>query len=162
MIDFLDKTSALVARLLTGLAGLFLVSMMALACANMVLRTVWVPVQGTYELMGFMGAVVAAFSLAFAQRMKAHIAVGILLARFPATVRRLADAATSAVSCGFFILAGMETCKWAAFLVKTGEISETLGIIYHPFVFAASAGCLALAFVLAVDTLKTLTAEKVA
>ncbi len=43
----------------------------------------------------------------------------------------------------------------------TGEVSETLMIIYHPFVFATSAGCLALAFVLLVDTLKTLTAEKV-
>lgn len=162
MIDFLDKISGVIAKILTGLAGLFLVGMMALACANMVLRAVWVPVQGTYELMGFMGAVVAAFSLAFAQRMKAHIAVGILLARFPAIVRRLTDAATSAISCGFFILAGLETYKWAAFLVQTGEVSETLEIIYHPFVFAASAGCLALAFVLAVDTLKTLTAEKVA
>ena len=162
MIHLLDKISGVIAKVLTGLAGLFLVAMMALACANMVLRAVWVPVQGTYELMGFFGAVVAAFSLALAQRMKAHIAVGMLLARFPAPVRRAADALTNAASCAFFLLAGVETWKWAAFLVQTGEISETLQIIYHPFVFAASAGCLALAFVLAVDTLKSLTAEKVA
>ena len=163
MIDFLDKASGVIAKILTGLAGLFLVSMMLLACANMVLRAVWgMPIQGTFELMGFLGAVVAAFSLAFAQRMKAHIAVGILLARFPSPIRRLADAATNAVSCVFFALAGLETAKWAAFLVDTGEVSETLRIIYHPFVFAASIGCLALAFVLAVDTLKSLTADKVA
>ncbi|MCJ2164359.1 MULTISPECIES: TRAP transporter small permease subunit [unclassified Pseudodesulfovibrio] len=162
MIDFLDKASGTIAKALTGLAGLFLVSMMLLACANMVLRAVWAPVQGTFELMGFLGAVVAAFSLAFAQRSKAHIAVGILLARFPAPVRRLTDAATSGVSCGFFVLAGLETGKWAAFLVQTNEVSETLQVVYHPFVFAAAAGCLALAFVLAVDTLKILTAEKVA
>jgi len=161
MIALLDKLSEQVANALTVLAGIFLVAMMALACANMVLRAVWVPVQGTFELMGFMGAVVAAFSLAFAQRKKAHIAVGILLARFPAIIRRLADAATSLASCGFFLLCGMETYKWAAFLVETGELSETLQIIYHPFVFAAAAGCFALAFVLFVDTLKTLTAEKV-
>lgn len=161
MIALLDKLSEQVANALTVLAGIFLVAMMALACANMVLRAVWVPVQGTFELMGFMGAVVAAFSLAFAQRKKAHIAVGILLARFPAAIRRLADAATSLASCGFFLLCGMETYKWAAFLVETGELSETLQIIYHPFVFAAAAGCFALAFVLLVDTLKTLTAEKV-
>jgi TRAP-type C4-dicarboxylate transport system permease small subunit len=136
--------------------------MMLLACANMVLRAVWVPVQGTFEMMGFLGAVVAAFSLAFAQRRKAHIAVGILLARFPARFRRLADAATNALSCGFFLLAGIETWKWAIFLVRTGEVSETLQIVFHPFVFASAAGCLALAFVLAVDTLKALTRDKVA
>ena len=162
MINLLDKISGAIAKVLTGLAGLFLVSMMALACANMVLRAVWVPVQGTYELMGFLGAVVASFSLAFAQRNKAHIAVGILLARFPAPIRRTADVLTNAVSCGFFLLAGLETGKWAAFLVQTNEVSETLQVIYHPFVFAAAAGCFALSFVLAVDTLKTLTAEKVA
>jgi len=161
MIDALDKLSGLIAKMLTTLAGGFLIAMMLLACTNMVLRAIWVPVQGTFELMGFMGAVVAAFSLAFAQRQKAHIAVGILLKRFPAIIRRLTDASTSLVSCIFFILAGLETGKWAAFLVQTGEISETLQIIYHPFVFATSAGCFALAFVLFVDTLKTLTSEKV-
>ncbi|QJB56630.1 TRAP transporter small permease [Pseudodesulfovibrio sp. zrk46] len=161
MIDALDKLSELVAKVLTALAGLFLVAMMVLACANVVLRAVWAPIQGTFELMGFMGAVVAAFSLAFAQRRKSHIAVGILLGRFPAIIRRLADAGTSLLSCGFFALCGMETYKWAAFLVQTGELSETLQIVYHPFVFAAAAGCFALSFVLLVDTLKTMTAEKV-
>ena len=162
-MDFLDKASALLTKALTGLAGLFLVAMMALACANMVMRGIFNdPVPGTFEMMGFLGAVVAAFSLAFAQRMKAHIAVGILLSRFPAWFRRLADASTNAVSCVFFALAGIETGKWAAFLVDTGEVSETLQIVYHPFVFAASFGCLALAFILAVDTLKVLTTEKVA
>ncbi len=161
MIDTLDSFSERVARLLTGLAGIFLVAMMGLACANMVLRAVWVPVQGTFELMGFMAAVVAAFSLATAQRKKSHIAVGLLLKHFPAPVRRLADGATSALSCGFFFLAGLETGKWAAFLIQTGEISETLQIVYHPFVFAASAGCFALAFVLLIDTLKTMTSKKV-
>ena len=161
MIDTLDRFSNAITRLLTVLAGFFLVAMMFLACANMVLRAVWKPVTGTFELMGFMGAVVAAFSLAFAQRQKSHIAVGILLKHFPKPVRRLADAATSAVSSVFFLLAGIETWKWAAFLVQTGELSETLHIIFHPFVFAASAGCLALSFVLIIDTLKTLRSDKV-
>ena len=161
MIDTLDKLSDYASRALTFLAGLFLVAMMVLACANMVARAIWVPIQGTFELMGFMGAVVAAFSLAFAQRQKSHIAVGILLKHFPKTVRRIVDAATTLTSCGFFILCGLETYKWASFLVMTGELSETLQIVYHPFVFAASAGCFTLAFVLAVDTLKTLTSEKV-
>jgi len=161
MINALDRLSEWIATALSLLAGLFLVGMMCLACTNMVLRAVWVPVNGTFELMGFMGAVVAAFSLAFAQRRKAHIAVGLLLSRFPEPVRRMADAATSLASCAFFILAGVETWKWARFLVDTGELSESLQIVYHPFVFATSAGCFALAFVLVVDTLKTLTADKV-
>jgi TRAP-type C4-dicarboxylate transport system permease small subunit len=161
MIHILDRLSAFLARVLTALAGVFLVAMVALACANMVLRAVWVPIQGTFELMGFMGAVVAAFSLAFAQRQRSHVAVGILLARFPRAVRRAAEAGTSLISCVFFGIAGVETWKWASFLVDTGEVSETLTIIFHPFVYASAFGCMALTFVLAVDTLKTLTSETV-
>jgi TRAP-type C4-dicarboxylate transport system permease small subunit len=161
MIHILDRLSAFLARVLTALAGVFLVGMVALACANMILRAVWVPIQGTFELMGFMGAVVAAFSLAFAQRQRSHVAVGVLLARFPRAVRRAAEAGTSLVSCVFFGIAGVETWKWASFLVDTGEVSETLTIIFHPFVYASAFGCLALTFVLAVDTLKTLTSETV-
>jgi TRAP-type C4-dicarboxylate transport system permease small subunit len=105
--------------------------------------------------------VVAAFSLAFAQRQRSHVAVGILLARFPRAVRRAAEAGTSLISCVFFGIAGVETWKWASFLVDTGEVSETLTIIFHPFVYASAFGCMALTFVLAVDTLKTLTSETV-
>ncbi|MFH1913715.1 MAG: TRAP transporter small permease [Pseudomonadota bacterium] len=161
MIDILDRLSALLAKCLTTLAGIFLVAMVALACANMISRAVWVPIQGTFELMGFLGAVVAAFSLAFAQRQRSHVAVGILLARFPRPVRRAAEVGTSLASCAFFALAGIETWKWATFLVDTGEVSETLTIIFHPFVYASAFGCLALTFVLAVDALKTLASETV-
>ncbi|CCH49895.1 TRAP transporter small permease [Pseudodesulfovibrio piezophilus] len=161
MIDRLDRLSECLAKALTFLAGVFLVCMMLLACANMVFRAMWAPIQGTFELMGFMGAVVAAFSLAFSQRQKSHIAVGLLLNRFPQAVQRMTDALTSLISCLFFIFCGLETTKWAAFLVQTGELSETLQIIYHPFVFATATGCFALSFVLCVDTLKILTARKV-
>ena len=154
MLDAMERMSERLARWLAVLAGVTLVSMMVLACANMVLRAVWVPVQGTFELMGYLGAVVAALSLAEAQRQKAHIAVGLLLKHFPRVVRRIADGLMSLVSCVFFLLVGIETGKWAVFLVRTGEVSETLQIIYYPFLFATAFGCLALTFVLFTDTLR--------
>ena len=117
--------------------------------------------QGTFELMGFMGAVVAALSLAFAQRQRAHVCVGILLGKFPISIQRIANALTNAISCLLFIFCGLETVKWGFFLVQTGELSETLHMIYYPFVFAAALGCFALSFVLLVDILKILTADQV-
>lgn len=159
MINTLDAFSQRMSRWLAALAGLFLVAMMLLACANMVLRAFKMPVQGTFELMGFLGAVATAFSLAYAQTNKAHISVGLLMKHFPRKVRAAMDAGMSLISCAFFVLAGAETGKWAAFLVNTGELSETLRIIYHPFVFATALGCLAMAFVLFVDFLKTITGK---
>jgi len=157
MIDRLDHISRMLAKGLAALAGFFLTAMMLLACANMVSRTLWLPIPGTYELMGFFGAVVTGFALAFAQLNKSHISVGLLMKRLPKTVRRTLDALTSLASCVFFALIGLETGQWAGYLVRTGELSETLRIAYHPFVFATALGCLAMAFVLLVDVLKTIS-----
>ncbi len=40
-------------RLFILIGGTFLVVMVLLTCANILLRLVWLPVQGTVELMGF-------------------------------------------------------------------------------------------------------------
>jgi TRAP-type C4-dicarboxylate transport system permease small subunit len=121
MIDTLDRISRALTKALTLLAGLMLVAMMLLACANMVSRAVWLPIQGTFELMGFLGAVTTAFALAFAQLNKSHISVGILMKHLPRPVRRLLDALTSLISCAFFALIGSETAQWAGYLVNTGS-----------------------------------------
>ncbi len=157
IMDTLDRLSEKLSIWLARLAGLFLVGMMGLACANMTLRAFDMPLKGTFELMGFLGAVGTGLSLAYAQRSKAHISVGLLMKHYPKSVRRVLAALTEAASCGFFLLAGLETADWAGFLVTTGELSETLRIAYHPFVFAAAAGCIAMAFVLMTDFLNTVT-----
>lgn len=157
MIHFLDRICDRLSLGLAWLAGIFLVCMMALACANMTLRAFSAPVKGTFEMMGFLGAVSTGLALAYAQRSKSHIAVGLFMKHYPRVVRRILDTLTYLVSCVFFLLAGLETGKWAGFLVKTGELSETLRIVYYPFVYAAAAGCLAMAFILFIDFCKALT-----
>lgn len=155
-MNILDTLCDWITKALAALSGLFLVLMMLLACANMTTRFFSLPIEGTFELMGFFGAVVAAFSLGFAQRSRSHIAVGLLVKHYPKPVRRLLDAISFLLSAGFFGLCGWETWKWALFLVDTGELSENLRIVYHPFVFAAAVGCGAMALVLLNDAAKSL------
>ncbi|MGE4293842.1 MAG: TRAP transporter small permease [Desulfovibrio sp.] len=152
----LDAVAAIVANALAVLAGIFLVAAMVLACANMILRAVAVPIQGTVELVGFFGAVLTAFSLGFAQRKRGHIFVGLLTDKMPARMQRALDALQYLISSVFFALAAEETTNWGLDLIRTGELSQTLRLPYHPFVFAAAFGCLAMAFVLFVDFLNTL------
>ncbi len=154
IIDRLDSLNSLACRLLKITAGAFMLGMMLLACANMLLRAVGEPIVGVFELMGFFGAVVTALSLGYSQLRRSHIAVGLLTRRFPESMRRFLDAVVNLAACGFFLLAGLETGKWAGFLVETGELSETLQIVYHPFVYAAAAGCLIMALILFTDFLK--------
>jgi len=56
----------------------------------------------------------------------------------------------------FFSIAGWQIARWATVLRKTGEVTETLRIIFYPFMYAVSLGCILLALVLLVDLLKVL------
>lgn len=154
LFERLDSLNAMACNLLKVVAGVFMLGMMLLACANMLLRAAGNPIVGVFELMGFFGAVVTALSLGYSQLRRSHIAVGLLVKRFPVAMRRFLDAVVNLAASGFFLLAGLETGKWAGFLVETGELSETLQIIYHPFVFAAALGCLVMALILFTDFLK--------
>lgn len=160
MINILEKTAVWICRILAGVAGVALTLMIVLACANMVSRAVYVPVKGTFELMGFLGAIVAAFSLGFSQLNRSHIAVGLLFNRFPKPMQILLEVFSGAASCAFFAFCAIETSKWGMFLFELGEVSETLGIQFYPFVFAVAFGCGAMAFVLLLDIFRTLTGKE--
>jgi hypothetical protein len=54
----------------------------------------------------------------------------------------------------FFILAGWQIAKLANTLRTSGEVTETLRIIYYPFTYGVAIGCFLLSLVLAVELAK--------
>jgi len=156
----LTKITEKLNRILTFLAGLILIVMVLLTCANIVFRMVWVPVSGTYELMGFSGAVLTAFALAYTQIKKGHIAVDVLVNIFQPKTRWFLAAINNAMCCVFFILAAWQLTINANTLRTTGEVTETLRIIYYPFTYMVALGCGVLALVLLTDFLKQLIPGK--
>jgi TRAP-type C4-dicarboxylate transport system permease small subunit len=142
-------------RVLIFWGGIFLVLMIALTCANIVFRASWVPVRGTFELMGYAGAVVAAFALGHTQLKKSHIAVDVLVSRFSPGTKHLLNAVNSFLCMVFFGVAAWQIAKKAATLFSSGEVTETLRIIYYPFTFCAALGCATLALVCFAEVLKT-------
>ena len=106
---------------------------------------------GTFELMGFFGALVTAFALGYTQMHKAHISVDILVNRFPKKVQRILNALNCIICSGFFAIAGWQISKLANTMRVTGEVTETLRIIYYPFVYGVALGCFLLALALVVE-----------
>ena len=129
-------------------------AMILITCANIFLRIVWVPVKGTFELMGFFGAVATAFVLGYTQLKKAHISVDILVNRFSQRIRTVLDGINYFVCMIFFAVLGWQISRLAATIWKTGEVTETLRIVYYPFSYGVALGCFLLALVLLVDFLK--------
>ena len=153
----LSKITELLNKTLTFLAGLILIVMVLLTCANIVFRMFWVPISGTYELMGFAGALLTAFALAYTQVKKGHISVDVLVNVFPQKVRCVLSAINNGMCFIFFMLAGWQLVIKANTLRTTGEVTETLRIIYYPFTYAVALGCVVLALILLTDFLRQIT-----
>jgi TRAP-type C4-dicarboxylate transport system permease small subunit len=156
----LEKISLLLNQTLIWVAGFILGGMILLTCSNIFLRLVWMPVRGTYELMGYAGAVVTAFAIGYTQMKKGHIAVDILVKCFSKKTQKYISCINSAICLIFFSLAGWQIVKIGTNLLQTGETSETLRIVYYPFTYGVAFGCLVLALVMLVDFLKHFANEK--
>ncbi|MBN2282272.1 MAG: TRAP transporter small permease [Deltaproteobacteria bacterium] len=156
LIALLDRVSTLINRVLTAIAGTVLVLMVVLGSANVALRGFGLPIQGTFEMMGFFGAITAAFALGRTQIKREHIAVDVVIQFFPSPVRRFLSGVSYVIGAVFFALAAWQTALWGTNLWRVNELSETLRIIYFPFVYCVSLGCLVLSLVLFIDMLKVL------
>ncbi|MCK4469244.1 MAG: TRAP transporter small permease [Desulfobacterales bacterium] len=143
MYNFLKKIN----RLQVFLGGCFLVMMIFLTCANILLRQFGVPVRGTFEIMGFLGAVIFAFSLGYSHEKKEHLYVSIIFDRFPEKVKKAAYVINSLVCIFFFSLVSWQLVKKALVLKNVYEVSETLRIAYYPFILVLSFGVAVLVLV---------------
>lgn len=151
---------ASVTRFLDGVlafvAGVALVSMVLLTCGNIFLRTVWMPISGTFELLGFFGAVATTFALGYTQRYRMHIAVTVLVDRFSSKTKKALTILNDLMCMVFFVLAGWQIIKMSNTYVETGEVTETLQIIFYPFTYGTALGCLVLALVFLSQALQTI------
>jgi TRAP-type C4-dicarboxylate transport system permease small subunit len=150
-MKFLDKLSRTISQVLIGIAGLFLAAMILITCANIFLRAAWIPIKGTYELMGYFGAVAMALSLGQTQIGRGHIAVDLLVLRFSGKKQRVLNGINAGVCTVFFSVVAWQIGKYATTLLRTGEVTETLRIIYYPFTYGVALGCAALALIFLVE-----------
>ncbi len=148
MIERLQRFSRFLNRVLAVVGGGVLLCMVALACANIGSRLLGAPVPGTFELMGYLGAVSVAFALGYTQSFRGHIAVDVLINRFPTPIRYALDLINQFICCCFFILVSWQIIQKASIIRRSGEVSETLHMIYYPFTYLVALGCgvLALGF----------------
>lgn len=152
-MQWLDKLTVVVNRILIVLGGVAVLLLMGVATTNVVMRLFGGNLEGAYELVGFAGAVAVACALGATQRRKDHIVVDIISRSYPAPVARLVDCIQYLITLAFFAIIACQVFRHAMELRSNGEVSETLKIIYYPFVVCVAAGCAAMALNLAIDVI---------
>jgi TRAP-type C4-dicarboxylate transport system permease small subunit len=159
-MEVLERITKFLNRVLMVIAGLFLVAMVGLTCADIFCRLFWVPILGSVELVALFGSVVTAFALGYTQMRRGHIWVDVLINFFPEKVKRVLNIINCLVCMAFFALVAWRITVWSTTLVETGELTETLRVIYYPFSYAVALGCAVLALVFLTDGLKSLIFPK--
>lgn len=154
-MEALEKLNTFVNKSLLVVGGIAVLSLMALATGNVCLRVFGMPYRGAYELVSFLGAVVTAFALGYTQKKKSHIVVDILSETFPDPVKRALDGVGYFIAMIFFGAISWVILGWGLKIAASGEVSETLKIIYYPFIFCVALGFALLSLTLLVDFLNT-------
>jgi len=144
----LTRSIASVSRYFRYAAAAAIVAMMALTCADVVLRLLRRPIPGTYELVGFLGALAVALALAQTSVERGHISVTFLVERLPPRWQRLVDGINAAVASAFFALVAWHGGLHAGHLREVGEVSMTLQAPVYPIAYGLAAGCALLSLVL--------------
>ncbi len=126
-MDSLEKVSIFLNKILMVVGGVAVLALMALAtmqCGITGVRNA--PFRGTYEFVGFLGAIVIAFALGYTQKRKGHIVVDILTEKFPKQINRVLDGISYFVTMIFFAIVSWQIFVWGIKIWKSGEVSETI------------------------------------
>jgi len=91
---------------------------------------------------------------------RGHIAVDVLVNSFSVKRRKVVDTINYTVCFLFFGVAAWQIAIKATTLMNTGEITETLRIIYYPFTYGVALGCAVLSLVLFTDLIKSFITKK--
>lgn len=126
--------------------------MTALTCADVILRAFRRPILGTYEIVGFLGAVVVAFALAETTLQRGHVAVEFLVTKLPLKVQGVIYFITHLLGIGLFLLIAYECWSYGNDLKTSGEVSLTLKLPFFPVLYGIAVSALVVALILLGDT----------
>jgi len=138
-----------------GAAVLFI--MMLLTTGDVIGRYLFnSPIMGTFELTEFLMVCLVFCSLAYTQSQRGHVAVDILVSRFPKFVQDVFKIINYLMTLLVLILITWMSIE-RGFEVKAGhDCSGTLLIPVYPFVFAVAVGSAAMGLEIVVSLIKTI------
>jgi TRAP-type C4-dicarboxylate transport system permease small subunit len=160
-MNSLEKANDFLNKILMFVGSVAVLLLMSIATVNVVARFFFnAPYRGAYELVGFMGAIVIAFALGYTQKRKDHIVVDILTEKFPKRVNKILDGVNYFITTIFFAIVSWQVFVWGMKISKAGEVSETLKIMFHPFIYSVSLGFAVFSLTLILDFLKNLKSKE--
>jgi len=102
------------------------------------------PIAFTFELTEIMMILVTFLGLGYVTAKNRHIEVDILVPKLPIRLQGIIGAFNSLLGIGIFALIAWKTAERASQMLRTGEITEILGLPMAPAIFIVSIGSILL------------------
>lgn len=138
-------------RLLAAVAGVTLLAMVAVTVLNIALRAVATPLYGTFEVVGWLAAVVGSLALGAAQRDRAHVTIDLVMSRVSVRMQLVVGAVVTLVSAALFALLAQQMWLYGMNFREVGARSDTLRLEYWPVPLVVAVGAAGLVLALVAD-----------
>src|SRR5690554_1870347 len=146
-----------ISNLFDRVAGFCIIGAVLLVVTNVILRGLFnSPLLGVSEYVGFLTAVMIAFSLAYCAVQEGHIMIELLVKRLPRKVGAFLELLTNTLSFGFLLLLTTQLGRYAGLIRAKGQVSPTSEIAFYPFIYIMAIKFSLLALVVLVNSLKSL------
>jgi TRAP-type C4-dicarboxylate transport system permease small subunit len=152
----IERMVHLLSRFCDRIAQVAVVAMMLLVVGNILGRKLWKPIYGTFDFVGFLGAILVAFALAYCALKKGHIEVELVMARLPERAQGIIGSITHMLSLAIFSLITWQCIVLGDDMRRSGELSMTALVPSYPYIYAVAFGCALLCVVILVDIIKSL------
>ena len=152
-----ERVVSLLSRSINWVAGIALVGIVLLTCANIIGRLVDKPIPGAFDNTQFFAVVVAAFAMAYTQVQKGHVPVEVVTERLSERARAILATITSPFLVALAVLATWQSAVYASEKWAVGEVSGTVYIPFYPYIYGMAFCFAVLTLVFITDFLSSLT-----
>jgi TRAP-type C4-dicarboxylate transport system permease small subunit len=156
-MDSLKRISEGIAKYFNWVACVGICGIMVVTCADVIGRAFRHPIFGAYDLVCMLAAVAFSFALAYTQVMKNHIGVDFLTSRLPHRAQGIMGAIVYLLCIGLLVVFAWRSAVLARSLWVSGEVTMTMQLPYHFFVYGVGLACLPLCLVFFIDFLNELS-----
>ena len=128
----------IVVYLLVAVAGVSVLAMMVITCADVILRLKWInhPFVGAYDIVKIAGALSLATALPYTTAVKGHVAIEYFFHKFNRRGRIVLDTFLRLLGMALFAFFAWRSVAYGLNLHRNGQVSQTLQlpVFWVPFV----------------------------
>ena len=134
------RTVRTVSRWLCLVSAFLLAGMMFLTSSDVAARYFGHPIKGTYDMVGLLGGMAIALSIAYSQLNGKHVAMEFIASLPFKRIQTAIKTIACLLSIGMYALIAWQCTVFGTQLWETGRLSDTVRIPLFPFAYVVSLG----------------------